>query len=411
MQETCKVHFLRRNNCRLVAILQLIIATGSLGGSHLILGSTFASDNPTPTALALAWDQPKVTPQKKTLQETFVAISINGQSPAPSSFLIHINPLGTILLRRRDLKQLRITLLDQGDPEDYLPLDELPATRYRLDTKTLTLFIETDRKNFQPQHLNARPERQWKPQKPPLGGYLNYDLTSQHSHNEATLGAYLEAGIFKNGWNGTTGIVNSDIDGDHRFIRQMTTATLDLPEQRSSLRLGDAINRNGAWGRPVRFGGLQWATNFATQPDFISFPLPSLSSSAALPSTAEVFINNVRAFEGEVTPGPFTISELPVITGSGEVQMVILDPLGREQKITQSFYASQRLLKPGVKDFSFEAGSFRENFGEKSNDYSNWMASATQRSGLTDTLTTEWRRPPNPGTFCHHVVIPVRRTQ
>jgi outer membrane usher protein len=332
----------------------------------------------------------KNTLQEKLTQETLVAISINGQKPAPISFLIHINSRGIILLRRRDLKQLQLTVPGQGDPETYLPLDELPATRYRLDTKTLTLFIETDRKNFQPQYLNARPKRQWIPQKPPLGGYLNYDFTSHHYHNEATLGAFLEAGIFKDGWNGTTGVVNRDLDGNSRFIRQMSTATLDLPEQRSSLRVGDAINHNGAWGRPVRFGGLQWATNFATQPDFISFPLPSLSSSAALPSTAEVFINNVRTFESEVTPGPFTINELPVITGSGEVQMVIQDPLGREQKITQSFYASQRLLKPGIKDFSFEIGSFRENFGEKSNDYSKWMASATQRRGLTNTLTAEW---------------------
>lgn len=219
---------------------------------------------------------------------------------------------------------------------------------------------------------------------------MNYDVTTQHYHNEAILGAQVGMGIFKDGWNGATTLVNRDLDGESQFIRQMTTVTLDLPEQRNSLRLGDAINRNGTWGRPVRFGGLQWATNFATQPDFITFPLPSFSSSAALPSTAEVFINNVRAFEREVTPGPFTINELPVITGSGEIQMVVQDALGREQRISQSFYATQGLLKPGVDDFSLEVGRLRENYGEQSNDYRHWMASATQRRGLTNTLTAEW---------------------
>lgn len=356
-----------------------------------MMGDTPISINDTPTTLALALDDSEKKPKKNLIQETLVAISINGQKPPSASFLIHINSKGEISVRRKDLHQLRLTPPNQGDPESYLPLDSLHDTRYQLDTKTLTLFIESDGKNFQPQNLNLRTNPQPTPQKPSLGGYLNYDVSTQHYLNEATLGAFLEAGVFKNGWRGTTGIVNQDLDGDSRFIRQMTTVTLDIPEQRHSLRLGDAINRNGAWGQPVRFGGLQWATNFATQPNFISFPLPSLSSSAALPSTAEVFINNVRTFESEVAPGPFTINELPVITGSGEVQMVIQDQLGREQVITQSFYASQRLLKPGVEDFSFEIGSLRENFGEKNNDYSGWMASATQRRGLTNTLTTEWR--------------------
>lgn len=356
-----------------------------------MMGDTPISINGTPTTLALALDDSEKKSKKNLIQETLVAISINGQKPPPASFLIHINSKGEISVRRKDLHQLRITPPDQGDPESYLPLDRLHDTRYQLDTKTLTLFIESDGKNFQPQNLNLRTHQQPTPQKPTFGGFLNYDVSTQHYLNEATLGAFLEAGIFKNGWRGTTGIVNQDLDGDSRFIRQMTTVTLDIPEQRHSLRLGDAINRNGAWGQPVRFGGLQWATNFSTQPNFISFPLPSLSSSAALPSTAEVFINNVRTFESEVAPGPFTINELPVITGSGEVQMVIQDQLGREQVITQSFYASQRLLKPGVEDFSFEIGSLRENFGEKNNDYSGWMASATQRRGLTNTLTAEWR--------------------
>jgi outer membrane usher protein len=49
-------------------------------------------------------------------------------------------------------------------------------------------------------------------------------------------------------------------------IRLDTTWTLDLPDRLSTLRVGDAISTAGAWGQSMRFGGVQFGTNFATQP-------------------------------------------------------------------------------------------------------------------------------------------------
>jgi len=44
-----------------------------------------------------------------------------------------------------------------------------------------------------------------------------------------------------------------------------TYAEIDVRATRlaQTLRLGDGITRPGAWGQTVRFGGLQWGTNFA----------------------------------------------------------------------------------------------------------------------------------------------------
>ena len=42
--------------------------------------------------------------------------------------------------------------------------------------------------------------------------------------------------------------------------------------QLASLRLGDSISGASGWGGAVRFGGVQWATNFSVQPDFVTFP-------------------------------------------------------------------------------------------------------------------------------------------
>ena len=151
--------------------------------------------------------------------------------------------------------------------------------------------------------------------------------------------------------------------------------------------MGDATNVPGAWGRAVRFGGVQYGTNFATQPGYITFPSLAANGQAALPSTVDVFVNNALVAQRPVPPGPFSITNIPTVNGSGNVQLVVRDLFGREQLISQPFYASVNLLKEGLNDYSFEAGFERQNFGVASSDYGPAIASATFSRGLTDQLT------------------------
>lgn len=141
----------------------------------------------------------------------------------------------------------------------------------------------------------------------------------------------------------------------------------------------------------MRFGGIQWTTNFATQPGFISFPMPGLRGEAALPSTVDVYLDNARMARGEVPAGPFDLADVPVITGQGELRMVVSDPLGRQQIVTQPYYASPQLLKPGLRDFSYEAGTVREDYGIASARYGRFMLAATDRLGLAPDFTRELR--------------------
>lgn len=137
-----------------------------------------------------------------------------------------------------------------------------------------------------------------------------------------------------------------DINGENDWLRLETTLTHDRPAQRVSLRLGDAVTRAGAWGRAVRFGGAQWTTNFATQPGFIAFPLPAVAGEAALPSTLDLYANDALRLSQPLPPGPFEIAGLPVVTGQGELRLVVRDLLGREQILSQPYYVSPSLLQP-----------------------------------------------------------------
>jgi outer membrane usher protein len=157
----------------------------------------------------------------------------------------------------------------------------------------------------------------------------------------------------------------------------------------TSLRIGDSIMRGGVGGGPLRFGGIQWARDFSVAPTFITIPLPTLTGSAAIPSVVDVLVNNRLQAQRDVQPGPFEFTNLPVLTGAGEVQLVVRDALGRESVTTQRYYAASHMLRRGLHDFSYELGFLRDDYGFRSNDYGALAGAATHRYGLTDTLTGE----------------------
>jgi outer membrane usher protein len=153
---------------------------------------------------------------------------------------------------------------------------------------------------------------------------------------------------------------------------------------------GDFINGGLSWTRPTRLGGIRIERNFALRPDMVTMPLPEFSGTAAVPSTVDVYINNARRLSQAVTPGPFSIANLPVVTGSGAARVVVRDSLGRETVSETPFFASSDLLAKGLVDFSAELGFARRSYGTFSNDYDDRpVGSATLRYGLSDSVTVE----------------------
>jgi outer membrane usher protein len=245
----------------------------------------------------------------------------------------------------------------------------VPGLRYQLDERTQELNIEGPPDIFAATVLGVPRERFAELGEIHLGGFLNYDLLFQHQDADSSLDGVLELGLFHRLGVGTTTALARDIGDRSAFTRLETTWTADDPGRLSTLRLGDTIGRPGAWGRLVRFGGVQWGTNFAIQPEFITFPLPTLSGEARIPSTVELFANSALRLQQSVPPGPFEIPNVPLITGAGDVQLVVRDLLGRQRVLVVPYYVSSALLRAGLTDYTFELDFERDNFGIESNDY------------------------------------------
>jgi outer membrane usher protein len=257
---------------------------------------------------------------------------------------------------------------------------------YKLDPAKLTLALD-----FPSELLAGSSESFVMEDRIPVtysrGGFFNYDLRFDRTEGLTSLGANWEVGAFAKPGLFTSSFVSGN--NDRGTIRLDTTLRRDDPERITSFVAGDTITRSGSYGAAVRMGGLQYQRNFATAPLLITYPSADVSGTAVVPSTVDVYIGNAKAYSTQVKPGPFSVANLPVPVGAGNVRVVVRDVFGKETLAVVPYVRYDSMLKKGLHDFSYEVGALRNNYSLESNSYSDWAAVATHRYGVTDWLTIE----------------------
>ena len=317
---------------------------------------------------------------------------------------------GRLFATRRDLRAIGLRLppaLGAGDPVGVVPLDGLPGLTYRLDKKSQTLSVTATAAALLPTILGGggdggdEASASHLPVESGFGAVLNYDVVGTVTRGRALVEALFEARLFTP-WGvadstfsatnaeegGAEGGSLAEAGGQH-VLRLDSNVTVSDPGALIQYRAGDVIAGGLSWTRPVRLGGAQVTTDFATRPDLVTFPVPTLAGEVAVPSSVDVLINGVQALSRPVPPGPFEVRQLPVVIGVDDVSVVVRNAAGQQTTETLPLYASRLLLKPGLEDFSLEGGPVRLNFGTESNDYRAVAGSASYRRGVFDWLTLE----------------------
>jgi outer membrane usher protein len=331
-----------------------------------------------------------------TASLVWLEVEVNGQQPGTS--LLLQTPDGRLWAPAEDLRLWRLPI-PPGEPlinngGAYYALDRLPGLHYTIDDATQSVTISAPARLFAETVIDQARARGAKPDPARPGGFLNYDLIAARMPGAAaemttSIGGQLEVGMFNRWGVGTTTFVRPVAITDESLIRLDTTWTQDRPDQLASLRFGDSISGTSSWSGAVHFAGVQWSTDFSTQPSFVTTPLAGIHGEAVLPSTIDLYIDDALRLQTSVPPGPFSINNLPVISGQGTAQIVVRDVLGQQQLITVPYYASPSLLRPGLSSFSYEVGAARDNYGLSSNDYGRSLAVGTERYGFSDTFTGE----------------------
>lgn len=335
----------------------------------------------------------------QNVQESIFAVQFDGRDLGIGYFLQ--DDQNRLWAREDDLNVWGI-LLDhyQGSPlshnnQNYYLLEDFPGVESSVDPQTLTVNISTEEKIFAAGAYDVGEDESM--ELPPItkvepGGFFNYDNTVLYDTNEdqVSFSSILEQGAYSQYGVAVNSLLLDELGTDSNVARLDTSYIYDAHDDMFTLVFWDAISRPGDWSGSVRYGGVQWATNFATQPGFVTYPLPTLRGEAAVPTTVDLLIDNAIRSQQNLNAGPFELNNLPTVSGSGEIQLVTRDLLGREEVITVPYFTHQALLDPSVADYTIDVGFTREDYGEKSFSYSRFLTAGTYRRGLSDTVTGEW---------------------
>jgi outer membrane usher protein len=304
-----------------------------------------------------------------------------------------------IAARQAELNELGLNPPGHKSPDDLVTLDDIGSLSYRYDAEEQRIYITASdelrlRKSYDASGRGDSPAAA----RVDYGGVLNYTLL-------ATSGAQAPSGFLN--FNGTSAALDGRLFAPFGTFNQSaivlasetspltglrldTTFTHSDPQTLMTYRAGDTIIGALAWTRPIRIGGLQIQRNFGLRPDLVTMPLPVVTGSAAVPSTVDVYVNDLKTFSQEVSPGPFRITNIPVVSGNGAASIVVQDSSGRQVTTSLPFYASPLLLAEGITDFSVDGGVPRLSYGTSADTYIDQpVAAASLRHGVSDWLTIE----------------------
>lgn len=324
-------------------------------------------------------------------RELYLEVFVNGE---PRNLITRFTDLGEGVLSA-DATELRNSgVLPGGAEQGEIRLDQITGLGWRMSEPDQTISFIVPEGLLAPHMISGTgsdPEDGSVAIDTGYGIVLNYSLDAilpiAAADERLKLGGSIEARAFA-----PLGVLSHSValtnDGTSSLRRLETHWRSDLPGRMMQLQLGDIVTRGPGWSRPVRLGGAMVQRNFRLRPDLVTIPLPSLTGTAVVPSTVEVFSGAVRTYSADVPQGPFVLSDLPISTGSGVANVLIRDAAGRETRMDLPYFVSADLLRDGLADFALAVGRPRLGIGSETDDYDGGtFGVATLRYGLSDAMT------------------------
>jgi len=297
---------------------------------------------------------------------------------------------GHLFIKGKDLNTIGVKtdVLDIHDDAE-VSLESIQGLSYQYDPSSQTVDLKFSDQIHKRYSIDTREPVQIPAASSSRGLLINYDAFAQ-TDAAGQLALWNELRYFDpNGTLSSTGITQV-YSGQSRYLRYDTSWSVSRPQTLTTMQFGDTISSSLDWSRSVRMGGFQWRSNFAIRPDLVTFPVPSISGSAVVPSSVDLYINGIRQYSGTVPNGPFLLNNVPGITGGGQATVITRDALGRTISTSVPIYVDTRMLASGLSSYSFEVGFLRRSYGINSFDYSSRPAtSGSVRHGISDALTLE----------------------
>lgn len=334
------------------------------------------------TALFLAMTVNAAHAAEETL--AFYELCINGNCGEAAGVLSDAQ--GKYWLDAQSLDPLGIDTTDWA-ARDYLDSRYVdPGARFvdaviHLDPATLRLDLSLPAEAWPARDYGAarHSDRPYVAPDPGQSAYLDYTVF-QYSGSDPS--AFGELGFVQGAW-----LARSSFDIDRRGVRRGVTALeLDQAQYRRRWTFGDQYLLAGdAFGAAGLLGGVGVASAYDLDPYLVTFPGADVRGVLQAPGTIEVFANGVLVSRQEAQAGPFSLRDLTLAQGSNNVRVVVTDPFAGVREFDTFFYASTRLLAPGLHEYAYRVGYARPDLRLGYQQRLLW--SGWYRYGFNDWLT------------------------
>jgi len=347
------------------------------------------------------------SPAESNDETLYLDVQVNGRSIGKiGEFTLRH---GALWARPDELRDLgfRAPLSRASRTGGLIALSDLPGFSWTLDVRNQVLQVTAADSALLPtvlQPIGSGALEGRRAIESGTGMTLNYDTVGTFSGGQKGGSGSFETrafspwGILSSEWLAYAGATPGPT-GSNSAIRLDSAYTFADVNTLRRYSLGDFINGGLSWTRPVHLEGVQINSDFSMRPDLVTFPVPTITGSAAVPSTVNVLTDGNLAASSQIAPGPFEVPQLPVVEGAGTISMTVTDAMGQQVTVTQPFYASSTMLAAGLQTFAVQAGLVRRYWGSVSNDYGKLAGAAIYRRGLTPKFTIEGSAEGTPGAF------------
>ncbi|MBV8490558.1 MAG: fimbrial biogenesis outer membrane usher protein [Candidatus Eremiobacteraeota bacterium] len=322
-------------------------------------------------------------PDSADRHRVFVDLTVNGETEG--QILVIFTDAG-VFASRADLTQYGVpvgkAICITISQTCYIALDELkPDITYSFDQSALALSITMSASALQRKSVSLGLVQPELSDEHVRGNVINYSINVVQ---KAPVAGVLDDrfGIAKNvviegGVGKTTGGV---------VQRTYTDLTLDYPDVQKRFIVGDSVAVGGDLGGSFNFGGFTIQRQFSLDPYTINYPTPTLQTAITQPSQAQIFVNGVMVKTVDLPPGYYTLSNIPVVAGISNAQVVIKNAYGQTTFNTGT-YGGVSLLRKGLTDYQYGLGFLQENQGLPNQGYGPVVGSAHYRLGMSDQAT------------------------
>lgn len=224
-----------------------------------------------------------------------------------------------------------------------------------------------------------------------MSGYINAHFGVGYEREEGQPGQFEYPAILIEGaarWAGVVVEVAAQLGTDGTFARQNTRVVYDLPESAMRVSAGDlALRPMGLFAIPPIMGVALQKSYADLQPASNIRPTGKRSFRIEQTSEVVVMVNGQEARRLHLQAGEYDLDDLPLTSGTNDVQLKIRDEFGKEGELDFSILHNRMLLDPGISEWTLAAGT-RVNAGLVSPSYEEAPVAVTQyRQGITENLT------------------------